>query len=396
MQLSRRVRPIVAVALVGALIAGCGDDTDTSSTTSAMTASSAVTASSSGASASSAASSVPSSVSETSATTGTAAANPDATPLTAETTLKVGYIAALSLAPTFLADKLGMYTAEKIRVEWQPVAAIADALTMLAQGDLDVYAGSPAAPMFNQVSAGLDVRMVASEGGVGVPDPFPAASGVLVRQALLDTGEIKTVADLKGRKIGCIGTAGSATSFLIDRVLATGGLSLSDVELVPLPMAEILTALQNGGVDAGFLSAPFTEQAQADKIATPIVDAKQAYGDTLTSALLMGPNLLHKNRAAGVAFVRANLRAVERLQGDYRTDAEVVTALAQFMKVDEAVIKNGPIYAFDPTMVPSASTVTTMQERFLALPSVLTYSTPLSIDQLIDAEIQRQALATVG
>lgn len=322
------------------------------------------------------------------------ASSPDAQPLDEPVTLRIGYIPALSVAPVFLAEELGLYEDENLDVELEPVTAIADALQMLAQGDLDVYTGAPSAPMFNQVSSGLDVRMISSIGSVNTPEGFEPASGVFVRQELINSGEVTSAADLEGRKIAAAGPVGTATSFNIYKVLATGGLDFSDVELVTLPFPEAVTALQTGAVDAAFLVAPFSAQVVADGVASPVVDSKEAYGDVVTAGQIIGPNLL-ENRRAAAAFLRANMRAAERLQGDYREDDEVVAALAGFMEVDESLVRDGPIYAFDPTLEPSVPSVMEMQEVFLGVPDILSYSEPLTEDQLFALDIWRLAADSV-
>lgn len=312
------------------------------------------------------------------------------------TTLSVGYIPALSQAPAFLADSFGFYTDENLSIEWQPIASIADAMLLLAQGDLDVYVGSPAAPMFNSISSGLDVRMIGSLGGIGTPDEYEAPSGVFVRQELLDSGEVSSAADLEGRQIASVGPIGTATSFIISRVLATGDVGLDEVELVPMPLSESLIALTNGAVDAAFLAAPFSTQALGDAIGAPVVDSKEAYGDIVTSGYLVGPSMLIDDRDSAEAFLRANIRATERLVGDYREDAEIVTALAEFMGVEESVVLDSPIYAFDPTLAPHVPTVMEMQDVFLGIPDTLGYTEPLTEEQLFDLDLHQAAVDSLG
>jgi NitT/TauT family transport system substrate-binding protein len=323
-----------------------------------------------------------------------ASAHPDAQPLDEVVTLRVGYIPALSQAPVFLAEELGFYADENLEVELEPISSISDALLLLAQGDIDVYTGAPSAPMFNQVASGLDVRMISSIGSIDVPEEFDPPSGVYVRQELIDSGEVSSAADLAGRKIAALGPIGTATSFLIHRVLATGGVELSDVELVILGFPEAVTALETGAVDAAFLVAPFSAQVQVDGIAAPIVDSREAYGDVVTSGQIIGPTLL-ENRQAAVAFLRADMRAAQRMQGDYREDEEVVAALASFMDTEVDLIRNGPIYYFDPTLRPQVDSVMDMQDVFLGFPNILSYTDPLTPDVLFDLEIQQLAAATV-
>jgi NitT/TauT family transport system substrate-binding protein len=311
---------------------------------------------------------------------------------TRSTPIRVGYLASASLAPTFLAEPMGCYDAEGVTVEFSLMSNPADAIALLAEGELDAYAGSPSAGMFNQVEGGANLRLVASLSSIATPEGEEAPSGVFVRSALVSSGEVSDVADLDGRRIGAIGPVGTATSYLLAKVLAEGDLSLADVELVTLTLPDAVPALENGGVDAAYLTAPYTQQALDAGIAEPIADVKEIYGEETTAGLIFGPSLLEDDRAAGAAVLRANGCAAERLQGDYRADDEVVSELSTFLDVPEELIRTGALYAFDPQLRVNDATLDGMQDVFLDYGDVLTYSEPLPASQLTDEELHEEAL----
>jgi aliphatic sulfonates family ABC transporter substrate-binding protein len=83
--------------------------------------------------------------------------------------------------------------------------------------------------------------------------------GLFVRN---DAG-ISQLSDLKGKKIGV--PLGSNLQPLIDPILADGGLTQSDVEILNLSHADIVTSIGNGDIDAAITCEPYI--SQADKAA---------------------------------------------------------------------------------------------------------------------------------
>jgi NitT/TauT family transport system substrate-binding protein len=72
--------------------------------------------------------------------------------------------------------------------------------------------------------------------------------------------DVKTVADLKGKKVGAT-QRGATTDFVIRKVAQQQGFA-SDVNVVYIPEnAQIVAAIVSGALDAGVLSEPFTSVA---------------------------------------------------------------------------------------------------------------------------------------
>ncbi|MGM7700065.1 ABC transporter substrate-binding protein [Microbacterium sp. A84] len=329
-------------------------------------------------------------ISATAACSGT---DPDDESTDGTKTLKAGYVASLgAAAQPFMAERLGCYDGLGIEVELTPVANPADAIAFLANEKLDIYIGSPTAGMFNQVAQGSLIKAVSGQATINTPGDAPAPSGFFAAKKLVDSGEVKTVADLKGMRVGAIGAMGTASSYLIGKSLEQGGLTPRDVELIPLSLADTVTALENGGIDAAFLAAPYSSMAVDQGVAVPIVDSKEAYGDETTATIIFGPTLLEKDRESGAAFLKAMECATEPLQGDYRKNPDVVAALSEGLKVPEDTITDGALYYFDPALTLNESTFDGMQKMFADYGGLLTYKDPLPIDKLVDREILADAL----
>lgn len=301
--------------------------------------------------------------------------------------LTVGYISGASLAPAFIAEELGCHREQNLTVKFELIKNPADAIALLSTKKIDVYVGSPSAGMFNQVSRGTEMKLVASLGSVNTPGDEPAASG------LYGGAHITSVEQLKGKRVGVLGSVGSATSYLLGKSLEAGGLTFGDVELVSLSLADMVPALKNGGVDAGLLIAPYTQQAIDQGAAHALVDSKKAYGTSTTSAVIYGTGLLADDRAAGVRYLKAIACAAKQMPGDWRTDTKVVAALAKFLQVPEKTISGGGLYAFDPTLVVNAATLTEMQKMFLAVEGTLTYTDIIPTEKMVDDAIRAEAVA---
>jgi hypothetical protein len=97
--------------------------------------------------------------------------------------------------------------------------------------------------------------------------------------ALADSG-IKTIADLKGKRVG-VGAAGSGTELNARQILEAAGLSYKDIKVQYLSFAECASNLKDGNIDAAFNTAGFPTAAIQDlgaskKIAIVAIDGATA------------------------------------------------------------------------------------------------------------------------
>lgn len=138
-------------------------------------------------------------------------------------------------APIIIAQEKGYFAAENLAVE---VVAPADPslpprLVAAGQADLAI---SYQPQLHLQVEAGLPLRRV----GTLIATPLNC---LLVR----DDGPVKTLADLKGRKIGY--SVAGVEEALLTAMLRGVGLTLADVELINVNFA-LAPAVMSGQVDA--------------------------------------------------------------------------------------------------------------------------------------------------
>ena len=138
---------------------------------------------------------------------------------------------------------------------------------------------------------------------------------------------------------------GSVIAYPMDTSLKKHGGGLDKISFQQLGSADVLTALQNGGVDSAWLLDPVWRKVDGDKRYAFL--GGQPVGEPL-GGLLFGPTLLTEDPDAGVAFLRAYIRTVNTyFAGDYKSDPAFVTELAKLMKIDEATLRSTPSMRMD-------------------------------------------------
>lgn len=105
------------------------------------------------------------------------------------------------------------------------------------------------------------------------------ADGAMNYVALVarDGSGIKTVADLKGRKVGGV-APNTAPTAVLQLALAKAGLSLKDIQGINMVGPNEPAALERGAIDAAITYAPYTGQIVTSQVGTVITTASDVYG----------------------------------------------------------------------------------------------------------------------
>jgi NitT/TauT family transport system substrate-binding protein len=265
--------------LIGLLLSACGDPTATTVSTTATTTSATTTA-----------------AVTTSATSVVTAATTTATTTSATTTaatsgnletIKVAHTPSVLFAPLYVAIENGYFSEQGLKVELTQVQAGQDAIALAGQGQLDVVVAGLSAATFNAVNRGIDIKVVASmayQPKTGTP------TALMLRKSLTDS--IKTLPDLKGKKVAILGGNGTTGAYYMSLKLKEANLTLKDIQIVNLSAADQVTAIASGAIDATLASAPFTTRMIQDGTAV-------VFGGPITpgisgTAIMYGPNFAKK------------------------------------------------------------------------------------------------------
>ena len=271
-----------------------------------------------------------------------------------ELTIATGTLSAEYVAPLQVALDKGEFKKEGLDVDLK-VLPTPDALPLLAKGDIDALWAAPEAAVMNGIKGGFDIKWVA---GNFSPDP-KSKSGLWVRLREDETANHVTMA---GRRLGTMIGKGSVIAYPMEQALEKHGGGLADIQYQQLGSADVLTALQNGGVDSAWLLDPVWRK----------VDGKQGYaflggqppGEPL-GGMLYGRALLQDDVDAGVALLRAYIRTVNTyFASDYKQNAKFVTYLAKLLKAEEPILKSTPSLRMDWEI--RAGTTTRLQSAYEA------------------------------
>ncbi len=245
------------------------------------------------------------------------AGSPDATPDTSSTangeptTIRMGIQPWIGYSQWYVADENGFTDANDIKVELTELKTDADQSAAFASGriDMDNIASHTALMLISQ---GVPLKIVMIEDSATTAD------------ALLARGDIKTPADLKGKRVAY--EQGATSDLLLHAALESAGLTLDDIVPVPMPAADAGAALIGKKVDAAVTYEPYVNAALAgDDQVHRVFDAEQS------------PGLISDVLVVSEKFAAENPDAVRRA---IKTWGEAVNAYNADLSSGRAVIAN--------------------------------------------------------
>ncbi|MBC8159804.1 MAG: ABC transporter substrate-binding protein [Roseiflexaceae bacterium] len=302
----------------------------------------------------------------------------------AGSTIRVGYVPVLVYSPLFVAQERGYFREAGITVELVPTQGGSDPVVQLAAGNFDAAVGGIGAGAFNAAKQGVQFTIVAP-----MHSERPPLATKLVIGAK-NSEVIKTVADLKGKKVA-INATGAATEYWLDQALQKNGLTMQDIDLTTVAFRDVPAALESGSLDAAMLGEPLVTINVDNGILSVLADD---FIDGFTATYLyMGEPLLANNAASG-GFMRAYLRACRDMQGDYMTP-ELAAIIEKYTQVPAAVVQKASLGQYDPNGTIPLDDLATLQSYFLAR-GVLEYSELLDIGSLVNQSLANTAAGELG
>ncbi len=372
-----RARNLLLAAVAGAAaLAGCGSSAAPAS----------APASPSAPAASKPAVSAPASASAASAAA-SAAAKPSGSPAASgQATLKVAHAPSTLFAPLYVAIDKGYLRAQGIEVDLTTVTAGQDAQAFLASGQLDASVAGMSVATFNAINQGLDVRIV---GSMGVAPSNADPSALMVRSDELQSGAIKGIADLKGKKIASSGGIGATGSYYLAQTLARANLTLKDVDVVNMAFPDMVAAFKGKSIDAGIPPAPFTTEILKDGSAQ-VPDFGHLTPGVSGTGTIYGAHLLRQDRALGQKFFNGLVRGAADVMGDKARDLQNLDILSKATKLPVDTLKTMALYDYKADLAPDTATYENMQKVFIDA-GVLKLPAPLPADKTVDGAFSQAA-----
>lgn len=286
--------------------------------------------------------------------------------------IAVGGKAAFYYLPLTIAEQLGYFKAEGLEVEISDFAGGSRALQAVVGGSADVVSGAYEHTI-NLQSKGQKFQAFVLQGRA------PAISMGISPKTMPN---YKTLADLKGKKIG-ISAPGSSTNMVANLILSRVGLKAADVSFIGVGTAAgALTAFRAGQIDAMCNVDPVMTMLEQKNEVRIIADTRtlkgtvDVFGGAMPAGCLYAPvEFIEKNPNTVQALTNAMVRSLKWLQTAGPSDiirtvpesyllGDRALYLASFNKVREAISLDGIIpeegprtalkalASFDPSVKP--------------------------------------------
>lgn len=252
-------------------------------------------------------------------------------------TVKLGDLSAISNAAIYIAIDKGFFKEQGVLTEISNFASAAKMVPALVVGELEVSVGSASAGLFNAIAEKAPFRIVADKGQAREGTGFTLLT---VRKDLVESGQVKTVKDLKGKKITIL-AKGNIQHYLLGKMAEEAGLTINDFELTFLDAPNQLKALETKAVDAAYAVEPwaarFEERGVAQRFRTP--DQVKGLGPVQVGVIIYSGKFITERKSVAQRWMRAYLKAAELFHRNGTKDPEIATILEKYTKVPAKVIQ---------------------------------------------------------
>lgn len=311
--------------------------------------------------------------------------------------VSVGVVNASSDIALFIADAKGYFKEVGIEAEFNSFDSAAKMVAPLGAGQLDVGAGAMSSGLYNAIERGIKLRVVADKARNAPGYGFQA---LLVRKALIDDGSVKSIADLKGRKVAIVAPASSDAAVLAE-ALKSAGLTYADVEKVYLGFSQHFAAYQNGAIDASITTEPTVTRITSAGSAVRLTGNDSFYPNAQTSVILFSEAFATGRADVATRFMTAYLRAV-RDYNDALLDGHIagkgaddlIAILARYGNVkDPVLLKAMTTHGVDPD---GWVNVDSLKKDWAFFKEQGQISGKVTVDAVLDDSFVKAALKTLG
>jgi NitT/TauT family transport system substrate-binding protein len=310
-------------------------------------------------------------------------------PLNPPQKVKVAYVPIMKFATAYVAASRGLFKKYGLDVDLEKVKSGTEAIAFLTQGTVDVGGIAIVTSLWNSWNRGLAIRIIAP-GGL---EPMKGSStDLLVSKKAMEAG-VKTLADLKGKKIAAAGGPGSGSEYLIAKALEQVHLTIRDVNLINIGNPDIPAALAAGSVDAGLAGPPFSTQAIKSGAATVL--ATDLTPGLMTVAFVGSGKFITERPEVAERFVVALTEAARLMQGDNYLSKENLEAYLKYTASTEAALKAGKSAVYDPNQAIPVKGLADI-ERIHRENGRTDYDKPIDLNKVVDEQFVNKAIAELG
>jgi len=213
-----------------------------------------------------------------------------------EQTVTIAYSTWIGYAPLVLAGEKGFYEKNGVKVKLEKIESVADRRTALAANRIQGFA-STADTHVMTAAAGIPVVQV-----LGLDDSY-GGDGIVAKK------EFKKIEDLKGKTVA-VHTGGGASYFWLQYLLAQKGMKITDLKVQDMSAGDAGAAFVAGKVDAAVTWEPWLSKAKETKFGGVMISSDQTPG-IIVDTLAFRKDFVDKNPGAVKAVVKSWFDALD-------------------------------------------------------------------------------------
>ena len=297
----------------------------------------------------------------------------------AEDVVKVGDLPALSTAAFYIAIDKGYFAERGMRIETEVFASAGKMTPALATGHIDVATGAPSAGLFNSMASGAGFKIVADKGQVR-----PGFGGTLltVRKDLVESGQVKSARDLKGRTVST-GAKGIAMDFFLAKMMEDVGLSYDALNVTYLAYPDGVKALASKAVDAVWAPEPWGARAEQLGVGVRFVlpEAVKAIATFQAGVFIYSDKFVQQRPKVARDFLAAYLKGARYYNDKGLKDPDVVAIVSKHTKVPADTVKASIPFYIAPDGRPRVEDLQALQDFFVARDWM---KTKVPVDKMVD------------
>ncbi len=308
----------------------------------------------------------------------------------------VGTGGSASDAPFYIAQDRGYFKDENLDVKLLVLDSGAKVIAPLGTGELDVGSGALSVGFWNALARGVKFRVVADRGHTEKGYYYQS---VFMRKDLIDSGAMKSLKDLVGKRMG-FAAQGVTSLSLLNEAAKSAGFKFEDVTPVYLSFPSQIAAMQNGALDGSFLIEPQATVAASAGYGVRFMNTDDFYPHQQISVLFYSEKFATERADVAARLMRAWLRGA-RTYNDAIKDghiagpgaAAVVETMAKNFSMDPGLVRRMFATAIDPNGDVNAAGIQKDLDFFQKQGWVA--GGPKAAD-FIDMSFARKAVASLG
>src|SRR5258706_787067 len=319
-----------------------------------------------------------------------------ASPAPAADKVAVGTGGSASDGPFYIAYDRGFFKDEGLDVDLIVLDSGAKVIAPLGTGELDVGSGALSVGCWNALLRGVKFRIAADRGHA---EPGYLYQTVFMRKDLIDSGQFKSLKDLKGKSMG-FAAQGVTSLSLLNEAAKFAGIKFEDITPVYLSFPQQIAALQNRALDGTLLIEPQATVAVNAGYGVRFMDTNEFYPYQQISVIFFSDRFATERKEVAEKFMRAWLRGV-RSYNDAIKDGKIagggadegVAIMAKSFNMNPGLIREMYSQAVDVTGAVNAAGVQKDLDFFLQQGWV---TGQIKASDVIDMSFARKASAELG